>query len=101
MFYYWITTYSIPLIIFLSFKNNESQSSKLQGSITFPDLHTLKTPHSKNCSDKIVGTFINEGRVSHGRTVYVGLRGGHYTMTANYNKQYLTADEIKFSIKRI
>jgi len=73
----------------------------LQGSITFPDLHTLKTPHSKNFSDKIVGTFINEGRVSHGRTVYVGLRGGHYTMTANYNKQYLTADEIKFSIKRI
>ena len=73
----------------------------MQGSNTFTDLHTLKKPHSKKFSDKIVGTFINEGRVSHGRTICVGLRGGHYTMTANYNKQYLTANEIKFSIKRI
>ena len=51
-------------------------------------------------SDIIVGTFISDGRVAHGRTVYRGSRGGHYHMSSNFSKYYLTPMEVKCCINK-
>ena len=79
--------------------NYSTQATSIPKSTTFPAFTPKPhVPQTNNHIDKIVGTFVNEGRASHGRTVNVGSRGGHYTMTANYNKTYLNPKEVKFSI---